>query len=373
MLYFSTPYTFNQKLLDAYDHEFMRLPKPDDWLAVMDGDVAFLRSDFGLQIQEYIKKYPETGMFTCYASRSHYAYMIPKDGNDKSTDILFHKKVADEHADKLHLQVKPITQNVTGHLMVISKKTWIKIRASVFDRAKNERIEAIDTAITKGIFKIKMPINLMRGIYVFHYCRHAEGYAHRAHLGYNNFINIITPCSRPENLSVISKSINIPKVAYRWIVVIDGRPEDCSATFPKNAEIYFHKKEGSISGNAQRNYALNLIDKQEKPRGLRSYVYFLDDDTLLHPDLYSAIQYIDNDFIHFNQQTIDGKHRVGGIVKVNQVDSGNVLVSRLLIGDSRWINRIYNADGVFLEEVFKRARNPLYLNQTLSIYNAITK
>ena len=36
------------------------------------------------------------------------------------------------------------------------------------------------------------------------------------------FLNIITPCSRPENLRIISESINIQKENYRWIFVYDG-------------------------------------------------------------------------------------------------------------------------------------------------------
>jgi len=35
------------------------------------------------------------------------------------------------------------------------------------------------------------------------------------------FLNIITPSCRPENLHKISKSINIPRENYRWIVVFD--------------------------------------------------------------------------------------------------------------------------------------------------------
>lgn len=371
MLYFSTPYAFDEKLLNAYDNEFQRLPNDDDWLAIMDGDVAFLRSDFGLHIQKYIDKYPNTGMFTCYASRSHYQWMMPRDGNDKSADILFHKRIADKHANELTLDVKEISKNVTGHLMVIKKATWLKIREFVFTRGKNELIEAIDTAVTKGVQGAGMKVLLMRGIYVLHYCRMAEGYAYRGHLGYKNFINIITPCSRPENLKAMSESINIPKVAYRWIVVIDGAAGKFNVTLPRNAEVYYHRDPRSISGNAQRNYALGRIEPFEKPRGFNSYVYFLDDDTLMHPDLYKAVRQLDNDFIHFDQENPDGSRRIGGTVKVNHVDSGNVLIRRSLIGDIRWRSDLYHADGVFIERCFQKAKSPLYLPKSLSVYNAL--
>ena len=36
------------------------------------------------------------------------------------------------------------------------------------------------------------------------------------------YLNIITPCIHIENLVEISKSINIPRENYRWIVVFDS-------------------------------------------------------------------------------------------------------------------------------------------------------
>ena len=71
------------------------------------------------------------------------------------------------------------------------------------------------------------------------------------------FLNIITPCSRPQNLETISKSINIPRENYRWIVVFDL--EEVPENIPENCEAYAIKDTKSTSGNAQRNYALDLV------------------------------------------------------------------------------------------------------------------
>jgi len=303
--------------------------------------------------------------------------MVPKDGNDRSTDIIFHKKVADNHVKTLHLEVKPIEkhQNIAGHVMVMKKSTWLAIRSKVMQRTKHETIEAIDTAIGKTLHEMNLDILLMRGIYVLHYCRLMEGYKYRAHLGYNNFINIITPSARPENLARLAESINIPKRMYRWIVVIDGvraenLPPHKSPHIPSNAEIHYHQNKQSKVGNAQRNFALDLImNSPAKP--FDEYVYFLDDDTTVHPDLYKAVKDLKNDFIHFNQAFPDGTHRIGGTVQLNKVDSGNCLIKKSLIANSRWRLDAYNADGIFLQSVFSRALDPLYLPKTLSIYNAL--
>jgi hypothetical protein len=371
MLYFSTPYAFDKKLALAYDQEFNRLPNDNDWLAIMDGDIAFLRADFGHHIQEYINKFPDTGMFTCYASRCHYHYIIPRDGDQNSADILFHKKVADNHARDFKFEVKPLSGNITGHLMVIQKNTWLKIRDNVLHRTRHETIEAVDTAIGKALHAQNLPILLMRGIYVLHYCRLGEGYNYRAHLGYHSFINIITPCSRLNNLAKIAESINIPWRMFRWIVVIDAhkQPSDL-VNIPKSAEAYWFKDKSS-SGNGQRNFALDLITKSPPDKKYKNFVYFLDDDTLMHPDLYKTINGLKNDFIHFDQQNTDGSHRIGGTVKVNHIDSGNAIMDLSLIGDTRWRLDLYQADGIFMERVFAKAKNPLYLKQYLSTYNAL--
>jgi hypothetical protein len=175
------------------------------------------------------------------------------------------------------------------------------------------------------------------------------------------FINIITPCTRPANLPKIAASINIPTANYRWIIVRDANNDNPDNN--DNTEIFFHTNPLSKFGNAQRNFALDLIDNKD------SHVYFLDDDTTLHPELWESVRHFDMDFISFNQCHPNGTHRLGGRIEFGKVDSGNVLISRALIGDTRWVLNRYGADGIFIEECFKRATNPIYIAKTASIYN----
>jgi hypothetical protein len=176
------------------------------------------------------------------------------------------------------------------------------------------------------------------------------------------FINIITPSKRPQNLLTVSKSINIPKENYRWIVVVDAPKVDL-ALIPDNALHLCYTNTQSTWGNAQRNRAIDIIKF--------GWVYFLDDDTLLHPDLWDSVKDLDNDFIHFNQLHKNGRHRIGGTVKLNHIDSGSVLIHHILIGDTRWVLHRRAADGVFIEEVYSRAKTPMFLNKNLSVYNKL--
>lgn len=177
-------------------------------------------------------------------------------------------------------------------------------------------------------------------------------------------LNIITPCSRPENLEKISASINIPRANYRWIVVFDL--EKVPDNVPSNAECYAHKNKESMSGNAQRNYALDLVRD--------GYVYFNDDDTTIHQDLWSSIKDLNNDFISFKQAWPSGVLRLDGkSVTLNNIDSHNFVTHSSLIGNTRWVLNRYDADGLFANECWKKSRSFLHIDKVLSIYNALRK
>jgi hypothetical protein len=177
------------------------------------------------------------------------------------------------------------------------------------------------------------------------------------------FLNIITPCSRPQNLETISKSINIPRDQYRWIVVFDALevPKD----IPDNCEAYAIKDANSISGNAQRNFALNLVT--------HGHIYFNDDDTVMHSDLWNEIKNEDlQNFISFKQAEKNGTIRLEGMnISVGYIDSHNFVVSVECVGDTRWVLNRYDADGVFARECYQKAKTILYIDKILSVYNTL--
>ena len=183
------------------------------------------------------------------------------------------------------------------------------------------------------------------------------------------FLNIITPCTRPDNLMIISDSINIPKGNYRWIVIFDSEYLSsiliCFPDFiPDNCECYAIKDFNSISGNAQRNYGLSLVED--------GHVYFNDDDTTIYKDLWENIKDLDNDFISFSQAEKDGSLRLyGKEIEVNKIDSHCFIVSNDLIKDSIFTLDKYDADGFFAKECFIKSKNSHFIDKVLSVYNSI--
>jgi len=178
------------------------------------------------------------------------------------------------------------------------------------------------------------------------------------------YINIITPCTRPENLHIISESINIPKENYRWIVVFDSLNLPDESNIPNNCEYYLHQDPTSIFGNSQRNFALDLVKM--------GYIYFNDDDTKLHPEFWDNVKDCDEDFISFAQSLPNHEIRLtGDVIQVGTIDSHNFLVSKNLVGDSKWRSYHYDSDGYFAVECYEKSKSKKHINKVLSIYNVL--
>lgn len=191
-------------------------------------------------------------------------------------------------------------------------------------------------------------------------------------------ITIITPCSRPENLEAVAKSINFD---CKWVIVFD-----CS--FDEYIKIVLNDTpllrkpwintlyvKGGVSGNAQRNLAIDSIHD--------GFIYCLDDDNLMHPEFYEATKGIlannpDAKCIFYSQ---DVQWRHIGVravnpssVRVNGIDQAQFLISRELIGKERYQQK-YEADGLFIQKIFKENDKSIfyfYNDKPVTYYNRIT-
>lgn len=177
------------------------------------------------------------------------------------------------------------------------------------------------------------------------------------------FLNIVTPCSRPKNLMLIQESINIPKEFYRWLVVFDSNEVPKNLSPQLNCETYSLKDNNSVYGNAQRNFALSLINN--------GHIYFNDDDTIIHKNLWDKIKNLsDIDFISFAQEHKNKTNRLSaGIIKRKFVDSHNFIVSYDICRDIKFELNDYGADGVFAERCFVKSKSYCILHEILSTYN----
>jgi hypothetical protein len=160
-------------------------------------------------------------------------------------------------------------------------------------------------------------------------------------------LSIITPCSRPHHLARIRETI--PDGA-QWIVVLD-RPnlDDAPRELLGASEIEFYSTTGAgIDGNPQRNLGLSYAR--------REYVYFLDDDNIVHPALSSVVaaHARDGKVVVVNQLRADGTVRLRARppVRTGRVDTAQFLVPRDVAVRHRWKVDAKFADGAYFSEIY---------------------
>ena len=181
-----------------------------------------------------------------------------------------------------------------------------------------------------------------------------------------NKITIITPSYRVDNLQTLKNSINFNYV-NEWIIVYDGNNVLENPSIFRNEEDgkikeYVYKGDG-ISGNPQRNYALTQITNND------TFLYYLDDDNIIHPDFYKLCDIIEkNKMYTFNQVN----RLRGDNVNINHIDTAMFLIDFNLCKNINWINDRYDADGHYITECYNSNKeNHIFFDNDLCYYNSI--
>jgi len=177
-------------------------------------------------------------------------------------------------------------------------------------------------------------------------------------------ITIITPSYRTQNLQKLKDSIDF-KYVEEWIIVYDGSKvaENTHLFHDPKIKEYVFRGEG-ISGNPQRNYALSQVKNPD------TMLYFLDDDNLMHPRLYSLLDNLDPSKLYtFNQE-----NRIkGNVVEVGRIDTAMCLIPYASCKDIRWIPSLYAADGYYIKECYQKIKDHIYVDEDLCYYNKLIR
>jgi predicted O-methyltransferase YrrM len=179
----------------------------------------------------------------------------------------------------------------------------------------------------------------------------------------NKKLTLITPSIRPENLSAIQKTLNFDYID-EWIIVYDGKKitENPCVFKNENNKIkeYLYEGEG-ICGNPQRNYGLSKITNED------TFLYFLDDDNTVHPDLYKLLNFAHGDKMYsFNQE---GRLK-GDNLYVGSVDTAMMVIDYKLCKHLFWHNNANEADGFYINQCWTASKNNyIYVDNDLCFYN----
>lgn len=174
-IYYFTPFALDKNLGRAYNESMALLPKDDDWGVLMDGDTMFLHPNYGQIIANAIKVFPKTAMFTCLTNRVGNRWQLYTGKMDEDPNILNHKQNAIDCLRKFRLQCPEVSDIVSGMLMIMQKKTWKQFNFK-------DGLLGVDNDLTTRLLKANGKVRIIKGLYIFHYYRLAEGAKYKAHL-----------------------------------------------------------------------------------------------------------------------------------------------------------------------------------------------
>jgi len=204
--------------------------------------------------------------------------MVPKDTDQNSDSILYHRKRSREIMSKYDGMVKVIDDHIAGHLMCIRKRTWNKIRPKLQKVVEGANLLGVDTQISNLVRYYGMKILLMRGIYLFHYYRMAEGKKFKDHLMDNTF-NILIRTSNREKL--FNRCIDsVRSQTFKDINILVSADDQTTAAYVRKAGIepVMVKKiiRNSVFTAPWNAYLNDLISRVKG-----GWIMILDDDDLL--------------------------------------------------------------------------------------------
>ena len=190
-----------------------------------------------------------------------------------------------------------------------------------------------------------------------------------------NKVIIISPVSRVKNLKLIKKSINFDFI-YKWIIVYDSDKVKKNINYFKREknikEFIYYSKSNEVQGNGQRNFALNYIEK--KYIKFKPFIYFLDDDNIVHSNLYNLIPVLKKKYIYTFDQQRTRYILSGAKPKIYHIDLAMFLGDFELIKKIRFKSDTYNADGKYIEDCYKNNKyRHIYIDEVACFYNYLKR
>lgn len=176
-VHISTPYRRDKNLGLAYN-ETMALIPDDDWSCFTDTDALFLTPDVGHILHEYASRNPDAALLTCFVNRASTlsTAQLLTGTVDERSDIKVHIPLA-ENQKKFLYQTTPINQDISGTLMLISKKSWKK-----FPFREDLKCLGVDTYYNRTLREHGQNVLRMDGLYIFHIYRIMNGIHDKRHL-----------------------------------------------------------------------------------------------------------------------------------------------------------------------------------------------
>jgi hypothetical protein len=204
-------------------------------------------------------------------------------------------------------------------------------------------------------------------------------------------IAVITPLKRLENIPIIFSNLRYNALRYinvsiHWFPIFDKSEEEWFEWWRDKLDFLGRENENfkiqpilssvdkAIAGHAHRNIVLEEIKKQYED----IWVYNVDDDNILH-DNFAKFFAINEGYLNqcsgliFSQIMKDGRLRLEADkdrVVVCHVDTAQLVFRLKDLGDLKYIENDYCADGHFINAFYEANKERVYIEKIpLCYYN----
>jgi len=164
-VWYSNPFSTEKNIGKALN-EFCANVPDNDWICLQDGDIMYLTSDWGVQIEKVIKQHGEKfGLIGCMTNRL--GRDIQRIGSmDNDHDILKHYEIAVKLAKEHYAEIDDVTKKkyIAGMFMLFPKSVWNKVKF-------RENTIGFDDHFSNDVRKKGYKLGLMKGLYVYHFYR----------------------------------------------------------------------------------------------------------------------------------------------------------------------------------------------------------
>lgn len=171
------PFSMEKNLGKAYN-EAMQLIPDGSFACFRDSDTCFLTPDGPAIVHEYVNRFPDTDLFTCFTNRltTLSPDQLLKGRVDEHSDIRTHINYAQKQKSKLY-EVTQLQRMISGFLMVINKETWKE-----FPFREDLQCLTVDNNFSKRLLLTGKKVLRMDGLYIFHIYRMEKGIFNKEHL-----------------------------------------------------------------------------------------------------------------------------------------------------------------------------------------------
>lgn len=164
-IWYSNPYSTEKNIGRAYN-EFCSLVPDGDFICLTDGDMMYLTSDWGKQIEDVVKENGNKfGLIGCMTNRL--GRKTQRIGEmDNNHDMLRHYEIAKKLSKNHYGKVQDVTRQkyVAGMFMLFPKSVWNKVKF-------RENNISFDDHFSNDVRKKGYKLGLMKGLYVYHLYR----------------------------------------------------------------------------------------------------------------------------------------------------------------------------------------------------------